>query len=271
MSAVITLLSRTPEKATLRLVEGSTGKRTASLVRTDANGVHEVRTTTGRFPLAAGATVTVDDWEAASYPGQQIRWDAYDTGGAAAGSYSLVTPQDYPGWAALVCPVHPDLGWELAASASAAEVIVTSHSESRDSATTFHKVIGRSDPLPVLRSLATPTGRFELSSPSLNQAQKIVRSLAMPEVFLLKQSDQKFLDLYFVATGVDLSHGDEIGIDPNTGWTERRWVVTVQFQEVARPAGDVFASAATYDGLAEHNTYASVRASSNTYQDLQIP
>jgi hypothetical protein len=120
----------------------------------------------------------------------------------------------------------------------------------------------------VLQTAATRTGTMDITCPDLATAQQVERSLSQALVFMLRQSDQNTVDLYFVPTNTDMSHGDQ-------DWTsgenpERRWTVTVTFTEVGWPVGDVVPIQVwTYNDVAAgYGDYNALSSSFATYADL---
>jgi hypothetical protein len=168
----------------------------------------------------------------------------------------------------LSVPRYPSSGLALNTGADPAQPVITHYTDTHQGQSVVHQVVGRSDPVVVLRPGGSRAGTFTLICPSLASAQEVSGILAQPQVFLLRQSDQNNLDLYFITEAVTTTHGDY-------DWTqtpqpERRWYLDVAFIEVAWPAGVITpVTVWTYaDVLAGYGDYNAVAAAFATYADL---
>lgn len=243
MAVTITALDKTPTRLRLQIANPS-GNTIGSLVRVDANGTHTVRAESGVFPSTA-VSLVVSDYEYPLLFGATITYTAYSPASAALGT--LVIDAAHPlfntgrGLVHLTVPQRPASGVQLNNGVGAAGGVLVSWDDTRPTMSTVHTVIGRADPVVVLRAAASRTGNMTFVCPDLVTAQAVQRTLAQALVFALRQSDQRSLDVYFVATSVALTHADADWTQdgPNTEQPERRWSVAVGFAEVAWPTGYV--------------------------------
>jgi hypothetical protein len=270
MALTIAVTDRSPERIRLQ-ISNPDAYDIGKVMRADANGTHSVRTEAGVLPTTAAA-LTLLDYEAPLLWHSVVRYDVYDTGNVVRGS--AVIDQTSPYWLEqrgllyLSVPLYPSNGLVLNTGADPAQPVMTTYTDTHTGQSTAHQVVGRSDPAVVLRPGGTRTGSFTLACPSLASSQEVAAVLALPQVFLLRQSDQNNLDLYFITDAVTSTHSD-------TDWTqtpqpERRWFLDVSFIEVAWPAGiAVPVTVWTYaDVLAGYGDYNAVAATFATYGDL---
>jgi hypothetical protein len=270
MALTIAVTDRNLERIRLQITNPN-AYNIGKVMRTDANGVHSVRTEAGALPTTA-ATLTLLDYEAPMLWHSVVQYDVYDAGNVVRGS--VVIDETSPYWAEerggmyLGVPLYPSYGLTLNTGADPAQPVMTSYTDTHTGQSTVHQVVNRSDPAVVLRPGGYRTGRFTLACPSLASSQQVAAILNQPQVFLLRQSDQNNLDLYFVTAAVTTTHSDE-------NWTqtpqpERRWFLDVEFIEVAWPTGVIVpVTVWTYaDVLAAYGDYNAVAATFATYADL---
>lgn len=270
MALTVAVDSRTPARIRLQITNPD-GYNIEKVMRTDANGTHSVRTETGVLPSTAAALVLLD-YEAPLLWHSVVRYDVYDVGNVVRGS--VVIDASSPWWAEarglvyLNVPLYPSSGLLLNDGADPAQPVITSYSDAHAGQSTAHAVVGRADPVVVLRPGGARAGRFTLVCPSLAAAQQAAAVLAQPQVFQLRQSDQANLDVYFAVNGTALTHSED-------DWTsspqpERRWSLEVEFVEVAWPVGVIVpVTVWTYaDLLAGYGDYNAVAATFDTYADL---
>lgn len=241
------------------------------VMRSDANGVHSVRAEAGALPSAAISLVLLD-YEAPLLWHSVVRYDVYDTGNQIRGSVTVDASNPYwseqRGLLSLGVPLYPSYGLVLNDGAHIAQSVITDYSDTHSGQSTVHQVVGRSDPVVVLRPGGTRVGRFTLACPSLAVSQEVADVLGLAQVLHLRQSDQANLDLYFITANTTHTHSER-------DWTqtpqpERRWFLEVEFVEVAWPAGVVVpVTVWTYaDVLAGYGDYNAVAATFATYADL---
>jgi hypothetical protein len=270
MALTIAVTDRNLERIRLQITNPD-AYTVGKVMRSDVNGTHTVRTQAGALPSAAPALLLLD-YEAPLLWHSVVRYDVYDAGNVVRGS--VVIDASHPNWATtrgvafLGVPLYPSSGLALNTGADPAQPVITSYSDAHTGQSTVHQIVGRSDPVVVLRPGGSKVGQFTVVCPSLAVAQQLAAVLAQPQVFLLRQSDQANLDVYFVVTAVASSHGE-------TDWTqtpqpERRWSLEVGFIQVAWPAGVIVPITVwTYaDVLAGYGDYNAVAATFDTYADL---
>lgn len=243
-----------------------------SVLRSDAAGTRSVRLLDGDLPTTDTELIVLD-YEYSLVMGDTITYTvtATDTATDTTVTATLELAEEWAnttgGLLHIAVPLNPQAAMDLAGP-GAPGAFISTWRDNAAAGTTLHQVIGRRDPLPVLRAAATRTGEFVVVCPSLQVAQALQDLLGMAQVFQLRQSDQQSLDLYFVPTDVGLEHSE-------ANWTtsprpERRWSVRVAFTETGWPIGPtVPATVWTYQDLADaYDDYASVAAAFDTYVDL---
>jgi hypothetical protein len=270
MAVTATIGSRTLQRIRLHIDNPAPSATITGVIRTDINGTNAVRVENGKFPNAA-VSFDVFDYEYSFIADTVPITYAVYAGTAIVATVTVTPPITQHARLYLTCPLHPSLSLQLAGGVTLDQVVVTSLSERRESGTSMHRVVGRPDPIPVLRGLDYATGSMAFSCPSLDAAQDLLAVLAHAEVFMLRQSDQLSLDFYFTVNGTDLSHGDTTRVSPVTGRAEHRWTVAVEYARVARPSGNVAPTAGwTYEDLIPYGTYAALQGPFPTYGDLVV-
>jgi hypothetical protein len=270
MSLTIEVTDRNMQRLRLQITNPD-AYTIGKVMRSDASGIHSVRVEAGVLPTAA-ASLALLDYEAPLLWHSVVRYDVYDTGNVVRGSVEV--DENSPYWADqrgllyLGVPLYPSYGLTLNDGADPAQSVITDYADVHSGQSTVHPVVGRSDPVVVLRPGGTRVGSFTVACPSLAASQEIAELLALPQVFQLRQSDQANLDVYFVVANITHSHSE-------ANWTqtpqpERRWSLEVEFVEVAWPAGVVVPFTVwTYaDVLAGYGDYNAVAATFATYADL---
>lgn len=270
MALTVAVTDRTLQRLRLQITNPD-AYTIGKVMRSDANGTHSVRVEAGVLPTAATVLVLLD-YEAPLLWHAVVRYDVYDTGNVVRGSVSVDATSPY--WAEqrgvlyLGVPLYPSYGLTLNDGADPAQSVITDYTDVHSGQSTVHQVVGRSDPVVVLRPGGTRVGTFTMACPSLAASQEVAGVLALPQVFHLRQSDQANLDLYFVVANTTHSHGA-------ADWAqipqpERRWFLEVEFVEVAWPPGVLVpVTVWTYaDVLAGYGDYNAVAAVFATYADL---
>lgn len=225
MSLTIEVTLIDPQRVHLRLLNPD-GFNVATLIRTDANGTRTVRTLAGLLPSTAAA-IDVDDFEYA-LAGAPVRYDVYDAGNVIRGTVSVPTGQ-FPHSLFLTVPLDPSSGLELAQEGNliSETTLVIDYDAARSSQSTVHEIIGRSDPVVVLRGAVSQRGTMRFVAPDHTACERLVDALALARVFMLRQTDVAGLDLYFVVENV-----------AKRGTAERTaWEITALFAEVSWPNG----------------------------------
>lgn len=243
----MTTLTATPDlvTGTVRLLATGLPDSPVTITRTDAAGRTGVRMRAGQVPALGVLDVT--DYEPAL-----AGLVTYEVLGATA---SVDLTEAASTW--LTVPLVVERSQQVALG-----VVVASQ---RDSQTTVHQVIGRPDPVAVLRPLTTRRGTLTVWCPDYVAAQSIADLYALGEVVQLRQPDYPGLDMYHVA--------ETLGTVVEAPMTNpRRWTVTLGFVEVARPAGPRRGTAGwTYATVAAtYASYVDVLAAWPTYDDLTL-
>lgn len=156
----------------------------------------------------------------------------------------------------LMVPVAPNYSEQIET--------ITNYSAGRTTNSTFHTIIGRSDPLVVLGKLGTRAGTLEIFADSVADAERVVRVFDRGEAVLLKQTVPG-MDLYFVAETVEISPYQVTGEDS-------RFMVRVSYREVTQPLGNLSGALGwTFDGLSTaFPTFDAVTQAYATFDDLTI-
>jgi hypothetical protein len=191
----------------------------------------------------------------------QYTWNG--TANASATTKTILTPQvaasstltlDKP-W--LMVPVMPNYALQAES--------ITRYGSSRESRSTVHAVIGRSDPLVSFGPLGTRTGTLEIWCESLKAARDLESVFTRGETVMLKQNVSG-MDMYFV--------GSSTGIAPYSVQGEgiTRWALDISYTEIKRPLAPL-AGALGWDFNALAAAYASfdvVTSKFATFDDLTI-
>jgi len=270
MALTVTIADRNAQRIRL-VIDNPDAYNVTKITRTDASGVHSVRVVAGALPSTAVSQLVLD-YEASMLWHATLRYDVYENNTIRG---SAVIDAASPWWDVpgrgrmyLNVPLYPSSGIALNTGADPAQSWVTDWASTREGVSTAHRIVGRSDPVVVLRPAATRTGTFTIVCPSLATAQQVTDVLAQPQVFQLRQTDQASLDLYFTVDSTALSHGEDVWRD--IPQPERRWSVAVTFTEVSWPTGVVVPiNVWTYaDVVASYGDYNAVAASFASYADL---
>lgn len=244
----MTTLTATPQPATasVLLVLAPTSTVT-QILRTDASGIRPVRTLPDQLPTASPTVLTDNE---ASLTGT-VTYTVVDGGAGASAATALDLAEEW-----LTVPVTPAWSMRLDAGGSPG---VLEHSGQRESHSTVLTVIDRADPLVNLGPLGLRTGSFEVWCPTAAAARGWEAVYERGEVVQLRQTIGG-LDLYHVAV--------RTRIDPDQG----RWRLTVEYVEVAWPAGDQSGTLgwSVDDVTATYPTVAVLTASYATVNDLTI-
>lgn len=198
--------------------------------------------TSTRMVPATPASVT--DYEAASGP---IRYDVEDLAGRLESLDVTGFVLDAP-W--LFTPVIP--GYSRKA------VSVTGiDTEFEDRSTVHSGLLGRPDPVVVLRPLGLRSGTMEIYAGTYAAALEILSPLQRATVMMLRQPEHAGMDMYFAPAG---GSPKIVSLVTNAG--ETVWGVHVPYVEVKRPEG-LIAGALGW-------TYADLAAAVPRYSDLRL-
>ncbi|WP_457950425.1 hypothetical protein ACTAQI_07535 [Pseudarthrobacter sp. alpha12b] len=246
----MTTFTATPDNSTGAVVlEITQNASVQSITRSNSNGFSSVRISSGQLPSPSGGKTIVTDYEAAH------GLNVYTvTTTAETLSQSATLTIDKP-W--LLVPIAPNYSEQ-------AESIVN-YSAGRETNSTVHNIIGRSDPLVVIGKLGSRTGILEIWTTSLEDASRLVRVFDRGEAVLLKQAVSG-MDMYFAANSLD--------VDPYavSGPENTRYKLTVSYTEVSRPYGNLAGALGwTFDALAsQYPSFDAVTAAYATFDDLTI-
>lgn len=200
-----------------------------TITRSDANGTAGVRLREGILPALPAVDLVVDDFEAAAglvtYTASGLAaGDPARRAFTVSGQMSLETP-----W--LGVPIMQSYAQPIDA--------VLTYGAGVAGRTTVHEPPGREDPIVILRKMGTRRGSMELWAGLFSRTTDILRALKRGEVMMLRQGENAGQDMYFVAESAGINTLSEEG-------EESQFSVTVDYVEVARPAGFI-ASAPGWD------------------------
>lgn len=181
----------------------------------------------------------------------------------ASSSHELTTQAQHA--LVLACPLYPSNGITLSPGSTDGSVpqgitFALSWSSTRATQSRLHPVIGRTDPVVVLRPAATRAGNLTLICPDHLTCEQIESQLSLAQIFQLRQSDVAGLDTYFAVTATDASNLEGL----------RRWQLVVSLQEINWPAG-TFTPVTVWtfaDLLAEYGDFNAVAASFASFATL---
>jgi len=247
-----------PERIHLRLLNPN-AYTIDRVIRVDVNGTRTLRTLDGQLPSAA-AVLEIDDFEYALTG--TITYTAYrNTGAAAATATVSMSPPMFPHAVLIAAPLYPPDGRTLADGSLDPNAITfaISWDATREARSTVHQVIGRPDPVAVLRPAALQAGSITLIGPDYLTVEQLAAQLSQARVWMLRQADVPGLDLYFVVTGLRLNNAEPL-----------HWQLEVSFAEVAWPNGSYVAVTVwTYAEVAAgYGDYNAVASSFVDYLDL---
>ena len=209
------------DKVTLQQLTGWPGTH---LYRTDANGTDvPVRVDPDAEEVNASGALTVWDFEAALTG--TVSYTVVDGAGVSTtGTVAATAPQ---AWLSVVPDGIPSKG-PTAPPSAAAVPLVTGYTDATASIGQLHQIIDRRDPVGNPGPHSLRTGSLELFAQDFAQALAIREQLLAGDVVLLRQPTYPGMDAYLVATRAALAAADP-DLDP------MRWLVSVDFTEVARP------------------------------------
>lgn len=233
-----------------------------SLIRSDSNGVRPVRLYEGQR-ISDGVLVTIDPEVAltglVTYTGQV--WDS-----ATSTTTTVTASTNLTGLISRsrIAPASvPSLGtwFDLA----------TSLSLGRSTTSQVDQVINRDDPLVTLGSQTTRSGTLTIFADDYEMGSRLEGVFNAREVVLLRQPDYPGLDMYLVGTRTSLDLQEDRVALPG-GQIGRRWLLTVEYTEVASPTTALRGSIGwtIAESLARNATIDASRAEFPTVLDLLI-
>lgn len=265
MTATLTVITVTPDRAHL-VLDNPDRYNVGKVMRADANGTRTVRTVLGQLPSTA-ATFDFYDYEYALAFDETVygvRYLVYNTAGALIAE-AVFSTGDARHMLTFACPLFPYNGIILAPADTDDTLapgvsFAVSWSSTRAGMTRLHSVVGRADPVAVLRAAATRAGDITLICPDHRTCKQIESQLALPQVWMLRQSDVVGLDAYLVVTSLAASNVPD----------SRRWQLVVSCTEVAWPPGELQLTDVWWyqDVPVEYGDYNAVAAAFASYAAL---
>jgi hypothetical protein len=248
----MTTLTATPDTATGSIQLSITQTNSVTkILRSDSNGIAEVRAASGQIPSAATGTTVISDYEAAN--------------GVCNYTVTTTDASDIATASATLTVAKPWLMVPIAPNYSETVETVTNYSAGRSSRSTVHQIIGRADPLIVLGKLGTRTGTLEIWTESIVSANKLARVFDRGEVVMLKQPVSG-MDMYFTADDLEISPFNVEGPDLT------RYKFTVRYTEVVRPYGNLAGALGwTFNALASrYSTFDQILSDYATFDALTL-
>lgn len=219
--------------------------------KTAWTGTAHASTSTRSVPASA---VVVTDYEAASGP---VRYDVIDLN-------DRLESLDVAGFALDA----PWLFTPLIPGYSRKAVSVTGlDTEFEDRSTVHSGLLGRPDPVVVLRPLGLRSGTMEIYAGTYADALEILSPLQRATVMMLRQPEHAGLDMYFAPAG-----GSPKILSLVTDGGRTVWGVQVPYVEVKRPEGMIAGALGwTYADLAAAvPRYSDLPRTFATYADMRI-
>lgn len=239
-----------------------------SITRTDYNGTNLVRLRDGQEPVSGDLVIV--DAEFSFSTNDTIVYTVTDADGTTATSSvdgwtppigPIITAVQFPAFQ--ITPWIDD--WESPAP------MVTGYGAQRDSNSTVHQIIDRSDPVVVLGSTRLRAGTMSLWFANYKSVRTALDALAGPYRYLLRQ-DVPGLDMYFTVNSAAVTTLDMV-LDSWTGKPVRRWQVDVTYTEVLNDPTIPLLGAANWaweDLAYTYDSWASVRDAYDTWADVAV-
>jgi hypothetical protein len=247
---------------------GGTLAKAGDWIATDAVVAYKGTTYPGYF---TGGTANTTDYTY-TYTGvanasQSIRWaptplllDDYE---AASGTVSYTAADDTEvttwdiGAPWLFVPVMPAYSVRIQA--------LLDYSAGGQSLGTIHELLGREDPIAVLRGMSSRRGSIKLYCGTFAEAVTVVEATKRGEVLMLRQPEHQGMDMYFTATSYGIPTLETRGAETVFG-------VDIGYAQLARPIGDLSGSLGwDFTALASaYPSFATVAKKYATFQDLLL-
>lgn len=246
----MTSITATPDQATGSiLLEITQTAPVLRVLRTNQNGISEVRALAGQFPSTGAGRLILTDYEAAHGLNSYTVIDA-GKGAAAAVRLDLDLP-----W--LMVPVMPHYARQVET--------ITGYNAGRESLGKVSTVPGSAAPVVALAPLALRTGSLDLWAPSLAVARSLESVFDRGEIAMLKQRVPG-MDMYFTTTKTSITPHEVDGEDGTL------WNLAVDYAEVSRPAGPLAGALGwTFDALAAaFPSFDAVTAAYASFDDLTV-
>lgn len=189
-----------------------------TIMRTDSNGVNEVRLLAGQEPI--GGTLIVMDYEAALYG--SLTYKVID-----ASSAEIIAVTSLAG---LV--TEPIVSVPVLPQKQARVKALIGYGHSRDSNAVVHNPLSRTEPIVIGGTLRCRTGSVDIFVDSFADGRAVETVLAGGETALIRQADHDGMDMYFMplSTRLDVLSAQNDNVD---------WRLTVEFAESGTPDGSL--------------------------------
>ena len=138
---------------------------------------------------------------------------------------------------------------------------VLDYSAGGDSLGTIHEMLGRTDPVAVLRGMGTRSGTLQLWAGTYDDAAAVVDACARGEVLMLRQPEHQGMDMYFTALNYNVR-------PLAVGGAATVWGIDLAYRELARPA-DPLAGALGWTFAALAAAYPNFRTLPQKYSNFQ--
>lgn len=204
------------------------------IFRTDANGTRMVRVHPSQLP--ASGSFNLKDREAAL--SGEIRYDVDD--GAAGASATAYLGLELPWLTIPVLPREPGVQVRT----------VHGYDAARESMSTFHYPIGRTDPLVTLGEMRTRTGRLKMFCADHAAVARLYRLSSRGEVMFLRQAEHLGLDMYFIPSG-DAAEPVDGGWEYSADYVELAWPADPMVTTPGWTFADLKESADTFETVTE--------------------
>ena len=212
----------------------------ASITRTDAQGTVVIRVPAGTFPRTT--PVELVDWEASL--GLPV---TYNVTGAPAVTVTLGSELPW-----LVAPLRPSMSLPVD--------MVLDYSAPRAGLGIVHQIQDRPDPLVSLGRLSLRSGVLAVWVDTYARAREIENMIDRSGVVLFKQREHAGQDMYFTVNGTEPAKDTQDG-----------WVLSIGYQEIARPSSPINAGAWTFGTVStSFSSFANVSSGYNDFEGLSL-
>jgi hypothetical protein len=139
------------------------------------------------------------------------------------------------------------------------------YSAGGESLGTIHQLLGRDDPVAILRGMSTRRGSLKLYCGTFAEAVAVVQATRRGEVLMLRQPEHQGMDMYFTATSYGVPTLETKGAASVFG-------VELGYVELGRPDGDLSGALGwTFASLASsQTTFAKLPKVYATFQDVLL-
>jgi len=246
MATALTVTPKPDVAAVLLEVTGAMAGPLA-ITRTDVNGKNLVRQMDGQVPISGA--LTLYDYEAAL--NSTVTYELMGDSGIVTQTTitSVASPQ-------IMSAVLPH---------TLTPVTLTGWSQARDTGSTVHAIINRADPIVVSSVLRLRRGSMQVMADSYAEALTVEETAASGDVVLFRQPDFPGMDLYVVVSQVSTAPSSDGGVT-------QRWVVSLDYTEVASPDGALLSAAGwNFAAMAAgYDTFTDVKTSFTSMSKLTV-